>query len=94
MIERKLETKSKVIKTVKESETGDQPYELVQEYDEYEIIDDFGQSRIEKRNVRLATHTISTDKYDKEAEVEKREEKVTKKKATKKKSAKSAEDLD
>lgn len=83
MIERFLGHKEQVVQTVKDAPVGSKPYELVHEWDEYEVVDNDGRRKTEQRNKRSFIRTITTDAYKKEEEVEKYEESNSKRKSAK-----------
>ena len=81
--EKFMGSKSRVIKEVSKPTNGDKPYQLIQNYDEYEVTTTVGK-KTEERNKRLSTKTIKTETYDKPVEVEKREEQKPSKRKAKK----------
>ena len=84
-------SKSRVIKEISKPDNGDKPFQLIQNYDEYEITTTEGKST-EERNKKLSIKTINTESYDKEAEIAKREDqKPSKRKAAAERNAKKVE---
>jgi hypothetical protein len=81
--ERFIGAKTIVVKRVEKPSGGDKPYELCQEFKEYEVTTTEGK-KIEQRDKRQFIRTIKTETYNKEAEIAKREDqKPSKKKQSK-----------